>query len=225
MTPALETATLALGPEWLTPDYLLSTFGLVGILAIVFVESGLLVGFFLPGDSLLFIGGLFSAQGRLAPLWVLLLLVPLAAILGDQLGYYIGRKAGPAVFNKPNSRLFRQEYVDKAHEFFERHGGKAVVLARFVPVVRTFVPVIAGVSRMPYRHFVTYNVIGGIGWGAGVTTLGYFLGQIAFVKDNIEAILILIVAVSVLPVAIELLRGWRRSRAAPRAGDSDPRAV
>ncbi len=210
-TPVTSSVTLALGPEWLTPDSLLSTFGLAGILLIVFVESGLLVGFFLPGDSLLFIGGLFSSQGRLAPLWVLLLLVPVAAILGDQLGYYIGRKAGPALFERDDSRLFKQKYVDEAHEFFLRHGGKAVLLARFVPVVRTFTPVTAGVARMPYRSFLVWNVAGGILWGAGVTLLGYFLGQIDFVANNVEAILLLVVVLSVLPIVVQAVR-VRRGR-------------
>jgi membrane-associated protein len=145
-----------------------------------------------------------------------LLTIPLAAIAGDQVGYLIGRKAGPAVFRRPDSRFFREEHVERSREFFERYGARTIVIARFVPIVRTLAPVMAGVSRMNYRIFVTYNVIGGVGWGVGVTTLGYFLGQVEFVHANIEAIILAIVAISVTPIAFELLRA-RRAR--PAAGE------
>lgn len=214
---ALPELPLALGPKWIDPDFLIRTFGFIGILVIVFVESGLLVGFFLPGDSLLFTAGLLSASGVLPDIWLLLLLIPVAAIAGDQAGYLIGRKAGPAVFNKPESRFFRQEYVEKSHDFFERYGARTIVIARFVPIVRTFAPVMAGASRMNYRTFVTFNVIGGGLWGVGVTTLGYFLGQIEFVREYIEFILIGIVGLSVLPIAFELTRQRRRTRRQPVA--------
>ncbi len=202
------TTTLALGPDWLAPEWLISTFGLIGILVIVFAESGLLIGFFLPGDSLLFTTGLLVADGKYItyPLWLVCLLITIAAIAGDQVGYLFGRKVGPALFRRPNSRLFKQENLLKAHEFFEKYGARSIVLARFVPIVRTFTPIVAGVSRMNYRTFVIYNIVGGVLWGTGVTVLGYFLGQIPFVKTNIEYILIAIVAISVLPIAIELLR-------------------
>ncbi len=177
----------------------------------VFAESGLLVGFFLPGDSLLFTTGMLVAGGTYLdqPLWLVCLLVVAAAVAGDQVGYLFGRKVGPGLLRRPDSRLFKQENVEKAAAFFERHGPKAIVLARFVPIVRTFTPVVAGVSRMNYRTFVLFNVVGGVLWGAGVTVLGHFLGRIAFVRDNIEPILILIVLVSVVPVAVELLRARR----------------
>ncbi|MFC8824206.1 DedA family protein [Streptomyces sp. NPDC057137] len=206
--------TLALGPQWLDPDHLISTFGLIGILVIVFAESGLLIGFFLPGDSLLFTTGLLVAGHKYLsqPLWLVCLLIVLAAVLGDQTGYLIGRKAGPALFRRPDSRLFKQENVEKANAFFEKYGPRSIVLARFVPIVRTFTPVIAGVSAMHYRTFVTFNVIGGTLWGIGVTVLGYFLGQIDFVKANIELILIAIVVVSLLPIVFEYVRARRRSR-------------
>ncbi len=209
--------SLALGPSWLDPTTLISTFGPVGILAIVFAESGLLVGFFLPGDSLLFTTGLLVADGTYLtqPLWLMCVLIVLAAVAGDQVGYLFGRKVGPSLFRRPDSRLFKQENVEKAAAFFDRHGPKAIVLARFVPIVRTFTPIVAGVSRMNYRTFVVYNLVGGVLWGAGVTVLGYFLGQILFVRENIEAILIAIVLVSVIPVAVELLRA---RRTAQRAG-------
>ncbi|MFC7217857.1 DedA family protein [Streptomyces polyrhachis] len=199
--------TLALGPHWLDPDYLIQTFGLIGVLTIVFAESGLLIGFFLPGDSLLFTTGLLVAGDKLDyPLWLVCALIWVFAILGDQVGYLFGRKVGPSLFRRPDSRLFKQENVEKAHDFFERHGPKSIVLARFVPIVRTFTPIVAGVSRMNYRTFITYNLIGGALWGIGVTVLGYFLGQIDFVHEHIELILILIVLLSVVPIAIEFLR-------------------
>ncbi|MFC8146538.1 DedA family protein [Streptomyces paradoxus] len=198
--------TLALGPEWLSPDYLISTFSLPGILLIVFAESGLFA--FLPGDSLLFTAGLFVAEGTYItqPLWLVCTLIVLAAVIGDQVGYMIGKFLGPKLFSRPNSKLFKQENLDKAHEFMEKYGPKAIVLARFVPIVRTFAPIVAGAGRMKYRTFLTYNIIGGIAWGTGVTLAGYWLGQIDFIKKNVESILILIVLLSVVPIIIEYLR-------------------
>ncbi len=213
----LHDLPIALGPDWLDPEKLIETFGMLGVLAIVFIESGLLVGFFLPGDSLLFTAGLLSANDVLPDLWVLLLTIPIAAIAGDQVGYAIGRKAGPAIFNRPESRFFHRENVDRAQEFFDRYGPRTIILARFVPIVRTFAPVTAGVARMRYRTFLTYNIVGGVLWGVGVTTLGYFLGQVDFIEKNIEFVLILIVGISVIPMALELYRGNRKRR---RAGTS-----
>ncbi|MFF4404725.1 DedA family protein [Streptomyces sp. NPDC001262] len=220
MTPT----TLALGPQWLDSDYLIGQFGLLGVLAIVFAESGLLIGFFLPGDSLLFTTGLLVTTGKLNqyPLWVVCLLVALAAVLGDQAGYLFGRKVGPALFRRPDSKIFKQENVQKAHEFFEKYGPKSLVLARFVPVIRTFTPIIAGVSRMNYRSFITFNIIGGTLWGAGVTLLGAVLGQIDFVRKNIEAMLVAIVLISVVPIAIEFLRARSKAK---KAGDDGERPV
>ncbi len=212
LTGSSPTAVLALGPAFLDPSTLLANLGLIGVLGAVFAETGLLVGFFLPGDSLLFTAGLFAAQPEpFAPLWVLLLAVPVAAVVGDQVGYVIGRRTGPALFSRPDSRLFKQRYVTQAHDFFDRHGARTVLLARFVPVLRTFVPVLAGVSGMDYRKFVTYNVVGGVAWGVVVVSLGYLLGGISFVRDHVEVILLVIVAVSLVPVALELLRARRRT--------------
>src|SRR3954449_7505126 len=213
----------ALGPSWLDPDQLIESFGLIGLLVVIFAECGLLIGFFLPGDSLLFTAGLLSAGGvagiTIAPLWVLLVLTPIAAIAGNLVGYWIGYRAGPAVFNKPNSRLFKAEYVEKAHAFFEKYGARTIVLARFVPIVRTFATVMAGASRTNFRLHAIYSVIGGVLWGAGVTALGYWLGQVTWIRDNIELIAIGIVVVSVVPVAIELLRGRRRAARARTSAD------
>ncbi|MFC8870284.1 DedA family protein [Streptomyces sp. NPDC057148] len=209
--------TLALGPEWLSPDYLIETFALPGILLIVFAESGLFA--FLPGDSLLFTAGLFVAQGEYIsqPLWLVCTLIVLAAVIGDQVGYMIGKFLGPKLFNRPNSKLFKQENLDKAHEFMEKYGPKAIVLARFVPIVRTFAPIVAGAGRMQYRTFLTYNVIGGVAWGSGVTLAGYWLGQIEFIRTNVEPILVLIVVLSVVPIAIEYLRERKKKQQQPAA--------
>ncbi|GAA0345311.1 VTT domain-containing protein [Streptomyces turgidiscabies] len=216
--------TLALGPSWLDPDYLLDQFGIWGLLLIVFAESGLLIGFFLPGDSLLFTAGLLITAGTLDfPLWGAVALICLAAILGDQAGYMFGKKVGPSLFNRPDSRLFKQENVTKAHEFFEKYGPKSLVLARFVPIVRTFTPIIAGVSGMKYRSFLTFNVIGGVLWGAGVTLLGSWLGNIDFVKKNIEPILLLIVLISVVPIIIEFARARSKAKKNPPQ-QPEPRA-
>ncbi|AVH57334.1 MULTISPECIES: DedA family protein [Streptomyces] len=215
--------TLALGPSWLDPNTLLDNFGIWGLLLIVFAESGLLIGFFLPGDSLLFTTGLLITAGTLDfPLYAAIPLICLAAILGDQAGYAFGKKVGPALFKRPDSRLFKQENVVKAHEFFEKYGPKSLVLARFVPIVRTFTPIIAGVSGMKYRSFLTFNVIGGVLWGAGVTLLGSWLGNIDFVKKNIEAILILIVLVSVVPIIIEFLRARSQAKKNPPQAQNQP---
>ena len=203
---------------FLNPEHLINTFGLIGLLVIVFAECGLLIGFFLPGDSLLFTGGLLAAGGvkgiTLAPLWVLLVTVPVVAILGNLVGYWIGFRAGPAVFNRPDSRLFKAKHVDRAHEFFERHGARTILLARFVPVVRTFATVMAGASRMNFRLYAAYSVIGGIVWGVGVTLLGYWLGNVSIIRNNLELFAIAVVLVSFIPIAFEYRRARRRSRAA-----------
>jgi membrane-associated protein len=206
--------------SFLNPEHLLNTFGLIGVLVIVFAECGLLIGFFLPGDSLLFTAGLLAAAGLIAPLWVLLLLIPLAAILGNLVGYWIGYRAGPAIFNKPDSRVFKAEYVEKSHAFFERYGARTILLARLVPIVRTFATVMAGTARMSFGVYALYSVIGGIVWGVGVTWLGHALGNVGWIKSNIELIAIGIVVVSVIPIAIELRRGRRR-----RAADTSSPAL
>lgn len=203
----------------LDPKELIKTFGLLGIFVIVFAESGLLIGFFLPGDSLLFTAG-FLASGPSSvdaslhlPLGWLLLLVWIGAVGGDQVGYLFGQRVGPALFKRPDSRLFKHENVQKAQAFFDRYGPKAIVLARFVPIVRTFTPITAGVSRMHYRTFVTYNVVGGTVWAFGVTLLGFFLGQVNVIEQNLELAILAVVAVSCAPIAIELVRARKERRA------------
>jgi membrane-associated protein len=203
----------------LDPQSLIDDIGLWGVFAVVFAESGMLVGFFLPGDSLLVTAGVLASgpssvdEALHLPLGWLLVGTFIAAVAGDQVGYIIGRRAGPAIFNRPDSRLFKQENVDKAHSFFERYGAKTIVLARFVPVVRTFAPVVAGVSNMKYRTFVTFNVIGGLLWAIGVTLLGYFLGQVDIIEQNLELAILIVVAISVLPIARELWLSRRQRRA------------
>ncbi|SNS75801.1 DedA family protein [Rhodococcoides kyotonense] len=204
--------TSALTGGILDPNALVATFGLLGLLAAVFVETGLLIGFFLPGDSLLFTAGvLVAGAAPFVPLWVLLVTVPIAAILGDQCGYLIGRAAGPAVFDRPGAKRLGPAQLERAHGFFTRYGPRTVVLARFVPVIRTVAPVMAGASGMKYRTFTVYNILGGILWGAGVSTLGYLLGGIPFVRSHIEIILIGVVVLSVLPVVVNYLRSRQRA--------------
>lgn len=214
-------ATILAAGSPLDPKHLIDTFGLLGIFLVVFAESGLLIGFFLPGDSLLFTAGFLASHPSSVPdslhlpLVPLLLVVWFAAVAGDQVGYLLGQRVGPALFKRPDSRFFKQDNVDKAHAFFEKHGAKAIVLARFVPIVRTFTPITAGVSRMEYRTFVTYNVIGGTLWAFGVTLLGYFLGQVDVIEQNLEVAILAVVALSLSPIAIEVLRARRASRTAP----------
>ena len=209
-----------LGPEWLDATFIIKAFvgwigpwAILGVMLVIFAETGLLIGFFLPGDSLLFTLGMFVGTGAIGVhIWVAAPLVWLAAVAGNQTGYLIGRKAGPAIFNKPDSRLFKQEYVDRTSDFFERHGGKAVTLAQFVPIVRTFTPVIAGVGKMNYRHFITFNILGATFWAFGITWLGYFLGTITWIQDNIDAMILVIVFISVTPMLVSGISKLIKSR-------------
>jgi membrane-associated protein len=218
LTSALApTLVHALGPGWLNPETLLTTLGAIAfwvVLAIIFAECGLLIGFFLPGDSLLFIVGLFIASGAInVNIALACVLLFIAALVGNIVGYWIGAKAGPTIFRRPDSKLFKQEYVDHAHRFFDHYGPRAIVLARFVPIVRTFITVVAGVGRMDFRRYLIFSAVGAVLWAVGVTLLGYFLGNIEFVKAHIELILILVVVISVIPLIIEFIR-HRLKRAA-----------
>ena len=214
MRPAISVARmhslLALG---LDPEKLIKSFGLIGLFVIVFAESGLLIGFFLPGDALLFTAGLLAALRNGIfdhPIALICALCFVGAVLGDQVGYLFGRRVGPELFDRPKSRFFRPANVVKAHEFLERNGSKTIVLARFVPIVRTFAPIVAGIGAMRYRTFAAFNVIGGAIWGIGVPLLGYKLGKDhPWLKDRIEILSLVIVAVSVLPIVVEVLRHRR----------------
>jgi membrane-associated protein len=185
--------------------------GYPALALIVFLETGAMV-FFLPGDSLLVVAGFYAAGGKLSILLLNLILIP-CAILGDATSYWIGRKAGPKIFNKPRSRLFRPEHVKAAHDFYEKHGGKAIIIARFMPLVRTFVPVVAGVAQMPYRRFAAYNVIGGAAWVMSMTLIGYFLGN-AFpgLVKRIELVIVAVVLLSITPGIIEWWKARRRRK-------------
>ena len=215
----LVTYTLALGPEWLQPEVIITWLGpwvLVGLALIVFAECGLLIGFFLPGDSLLFTAGVFVAVNSIQyPLWLVCAILVVAAFAGNVVGFFIGRAAGPAIFERPKSRLFKPEHVAKTREFFDKYGNRAIVLGRFVPIVRTFITVMAGVARMDPRRYFLYSAIGGVVWAAGVTVLGYFLGQIPFVRENIEGMILLVVFLSILPMIIEIVRARRANRSNP----------
>lgn len=228
---AVHVATVVptLGPSWLDPgtilDNLIAWLGpwaVVGVVAVIFAETGLLIGFFLPGDSLLFTLGVFVGADKIGlPLWVVLPILFTAAVVGNSTGYLIGYRAGPKIFDRPDSRLFKREYVDRTHAFFEKHGGKAIVLAQFVPIVRTFTPVAAGVGRMNFRHFISFNMIGALLWAVGVTSLGYWLGRFPFVQDNIELMLLAIVFVSILPMLVEGLKHWLERRRVTEALSAD----
>lgn len=190
----------------LDPLWLISTLGFVGVVSIIFAESGLFFGFFLPGDSLLFTAGFLASQ-NLLNLWGLLIFCSLAAILGDNFGYAFGRRVGPKIFYKEDSFFFRRSYIEKTRQFFARYGNKTIIFARFVPIVRTFAPILAGVGEMPYRQFLTYNIIGGTGWVFLLTLGGYFLGRlIPGVDQYLLPIVLLIILVSISPGLYHLYR-------------------
>jgi membrane-associated protein len=203
----------ALGPSWMDPSYLLNTYGIWVAVLVVFIECGLLFPI-LPGDSLLFTIGVFIASDTLhMNLFVACAILTVAAFLGNVVGYEIGRVVGPPIYER-DGRILKREYFDKTHEFFEKYGNKALVLGRFVPIVRTFITLVAGVGRMERRRFFTWSALGAVLWACGVTILGYFLGGIDLIKNNIEAALMLIVAVSLLPMVIEYLRHRSATRKA-----------
>jgi membrane-associated protein len=218
---------LAIGPSFMKPEFWLEKAGSSAafvITAIIFAESGLFFGFFLPGDSLLFLSGFLTSSGAqdfvtttapdLQPvvdgmphILVLLPMLFLAAVAGDQVGYLFGKKMGPALFTREDSRFFKQSHVTKAHGFLERHGPKTIFMARFVPIVRTFAPIVAGVGQMRYRTFLTYNLLGAFAWAVGITSLGHFLGNVEFIRANIEYTIVAIVGLSLVPVFVEVYRG------------------
>ena len=199
-------------------EHWLTVGGLAVLAVIVFAESGLLLGFFLPGDTLLFVAGFLSSSAgghHLPALPITALVAFTAAAAGDQVGYLFGRRVGPSLFNRPKSRLFDPAHVERANEFFERRGPAALVIARFVPIVRTFVPIVAGVGSMHYRRFITYNLLGAFAWGVGITTLGYFLGEVAFIKHNLDYAAMVIAAISLVPILREVHHHRARQRSTP----------
>jgi membrane-associated protein len=181
--------------------------------AIVFSETGLLVGFVLPGDSLLFTIGVVCGAGRLDMTLMIVLLI-CACMIGDFSGYLLGRRSGPVIFSRPDSRFFKQEYLQRTHAFYEKHGGKTIVYAKFVPIIRTFAPFVAGIAKMPYRRFLPFDIIGGTGWVISMTLLGYFLGGVPIVRRHFEKFVLLIIFVSLLPLIVHAVRArFGRKRA------------
>jgi membrane-associated protein len=215
MNAIIEAVRALTNPEQLlallTP-LLSSWIGYVALFGIVFAETGLLVGFFLPGDSLLFLVGTVAAAGNLNIVAVNIVLMS-AAVLGDTFGFALGWRTGPKIFKRPDSRLFRREHLERTHAFYEKHGGKTIIYARFVPIVRTFAPFVAGVGRMDYGRFLSFNVFGGIGWVFAITMLGYGLGGIGIVKQNLEKVILAIILISVAPVILEAVKAYRKPKA------------
>ncbi|MGI4893866.1 MAG: DedA family protein [Janthinobacterium lividum] len=209
-------------PDWIQPETFLDRLGPAALwvsAAIVFLECGLLL-FFLPGDSLLFTVGLFTHSGHLStPIWLSCVLLSAAAFLGNVVGYEIGRKAGPALFQRPNSKLLTPKRIQQTKEFFDRFGARAIILARFVPVVRTFITLAAGTGGMPRRTFFTFSAVGAVAWASGITLLGYALGGVDLIANHLEVGLLLLVVLSLIPVGIEALRSRAKERKAAAQSD------
>jgi membrane-associated protein len=212
---SLTASIVAIGID---PKALIEKFGryaLIGVFLVVFAETGILVGFFLPGDSLLFTVGLLIATKTLdAPISVAVVGIITAAIIGDQVGYQIGSRIGPSLFTRPKSKLFNPKHVERAQQFFDRHGPRTIILARFVPIIRTFAPVVAGVAKMPLKQFTLFNVVGGFVWGGGVTLAGYALGKrFPWLSERIELLALVIVGISILPVLFDVRRHLKEKKA------------
>jgi len=196
---------------FLEPKLLIGAVGIIGVIAIIFAETGLFFGFFLPGDSLLFTAGFLASQGYISIAW-LIVGTFLAAVIGDSVGYAFGKKVGPSIFSRPNSLLFNPKHIIRAQEFYEKHGKKTIILARFVPVVRTFAPIVAGIGGMNYRTFISFNIIGGFIWTWGLLLLGHSLGTVVPNPDKfIIPIVVAIIVISVLPVLREAIKHIRRT--------------
>lgn len=208
---------IALIPEWLSAEGLFEILGpwaLIGFTVIIFMECGLFVGMFFPGDSLLFLTGMLLATGAIdEPLWLALIMLYTAAVSGNIVGYHIGASLGPRIFKNPESKILRPEYIEKTQHFFDKYGTKAIVLARFVPIVRTLITALAGAAKMSARTFYIYSALGAIIWVVGVTCLGYLLGEIPFVEANLETILLSFVVLTTVPVIWEVIKHRRQSRA------------
>ena len=212
--------------HYLNPKVLIETLlGIFGnyiylaLFFVIFAETGLAVGFFLPGDSLLVVAGLFAATGKLN-IWIMLSTLIVAAIVGDAVGYYSGKKVGQAIFTRPKSKFFNPKHLQKAHAFYEKHGGKTIIIARFVPIVRTFAPIVAGAANMRYRDFVFYNIIGGVTWVTSMLFAGYFLGGVIEnalgikLEDHIDKVVIVVVLLSILPIIFEFIKARRERKLA-----------
>jgi membrane-associated protein len=195
--------------QYLDPEFLITTVGFIGIIAIIFAESGLFFGFFLPGDTLLFTAGLFASQGYFHIVWLVLALMA-AAIAGDSVGYAFGRRVGPALFSREDSFFFHKKHIERAKNFYDAHGKKTIILARFIPVIRTFAPIVAGIGGMEYRTFARYNVVGGLLWTLLLTLSGFYLGTLfPNIKNYLEILIIGITLVSLLPIFFEWIKQRR----------------
>jgi len=206
--PILDWLHLLHSPEGI--QQIIASAGLIALIAIIFAETGLLIGFFLPGDSLLVIAGMlssssFTGEHPLLDFWTTTLSLIAAAVIGDQVGFYLGRKTGPRIFNKPDSRFFKKKYADEAHAFYEQHGGKAIIMARFVPILRTFVPYVAGIAHMNYKKFISFNIWGGIFWVFSLMCVGYFLGK-SPLGEKIHLIILVVIFISIIPLIIGALK-------------------
>ncbi|MCL1871100.1 MAG: VTT domain-containing protein [Promicromonosporaceae bacterium] len=212
---------------WMNPDSLIHGFlrdygswAILAIAVIIFIETGLLFPI-LPGDSLLFMAGAFTAQHAMTlPLPVVMIVLFCAAVLGNSTGYTLGRVFGSRLFDRPDSRIFKRKYIDQTQAYFDKYGGRTITIAQFVPIVRTYAPVASGIGKMPFRHFIAFNALGAAIWGAGITLIGYLLGNITFVKNNVDALVVLIVLVSVIPMVVEVLRERRKQKRAATSGAS-----
>ncbi|WP_272949641.1 DedA family protein [Kribbella antibiotica] len=211
-------------PDWMDPEFLLNWLGdwaLWGTLLVIFIECGVLFPI-LPGDSLLFAVGLFIAKGTIdVPLWLACVLLTVAAFLGNVSGYYIGRVLGTSLFTNPNAKFLKPKYIVQTHEFFERYGPRALVLARFVPIVRTFITIVAGAGKMDPKKFFLWTGIGAVLWAPGITLLGHALGNVEFIHQHLESALILLVLVSLIPMGVEIVLARRRKKKAAGDGASD----
>lgn len=198
-------------PEFLSPENILNYGGLALLAAVIFAETGLFFGFFLPGDSLLFVAGLMVGTEKLgSPLYLVLIVVCLAAMIGDSVGYAFGKKVGPMLYKREDSLLFKKQHLEMAKDFYNRNGGFALVLGRFIPIIRTFVPIFAGMVQLEYRRFIVYNIIGGVIWVNSMILAGYYLGTFEFIKKNLEIIVVGIILVSVIPVVLTFIRERKR---------------
>ena len=222
---ASTTTTVAL-PGWLDAGTILDGLGpyvFLGVALLIFADCGILIGFLIPGDTLLFTLGLLIAEGVVhMPLWLACVILSVCAVVGNVTGYWIGAAVGPKLFSNPNSKIFKRKHIDRTHEFFEKYGARAIILARFVPIVRTFITAVAGISRMDQRKYFTYSAIGGVLWAVIVPVGGYFLGQVPLVHDHLEIFLVAIPVLSVIPIVFEVFKARRerieRERAEPETG-------
>jgi membrane-associated protein len=213
---AATTTTIAL-PGWLNAETILTNLGpwsFIGLAVLIFADCGILIGFLIPGDTLLFTGGLLiaTAPANMPPLWLACLSLSVCAVAGNVTGYWIGRAIGPKLFDRPNSKFFKKAHVERTHAFFDKYGARAIILARFVPIVRTFITAIAGVGRMDQKKYFTYSFIGGVLWAVLVPTAGYFLGQVEFVHQNLELFLVAIPVLSVIPIVFEVAKARKERK-------------